>query len=142
MQTADSRRRTEEAGRSSRAGPTTAPPSRGMREEELIPEVVEDNGQRWGEDEPEACQLHRIIYTFLERHIMGITAAQFVWEPEGETEEATSGPDPHESSTPSAAPPPEDSHHPPEGEGCTTTTGTRKRIRRKTAPSEAGDEQH
>ena len=37
MQTADCRRRTEEAGTSSRAGPTTAPSSRGMQEGELTP---------------------------------------------------------------------------------------------------------
>ena len=56
----------------------------------LVQEVVEDNGlatrfkdwaRRWGDDEPDACQSHRTMYNMLEKHIMGITAAQFVWQP-------------------------------------------------------------
>ena len=52
----------------------------------LVQEVVEDNGltenwaRRWGEDELDACVLHHDMY-YMERHAMGITAAQFVWEP-------------------------------------------------------------
>ena len=67
---------------------------------------------------------------------MGVTAAQFVWEPEGEADEAAPGPGPHESSTSSAAPPHADAHYPPEGEESATTTGKRKRIRRKTTESQ------
>ena len=59
----------------------------------LVQEVVEDNGlteqfkiwaKRWGEDELDACVLHHDMYCMLERHIMGITAAQYVWKPEEE----------------------------------------------------------
>ena len=32
----------------------------------------------------EACRLHSQVYGMLQRHIMGITAAQFVWESVGE----------------------------------------------------------
>ena len=58
----------------------------------LVQEVVEDNGlterfrnweKRWGEDEFDACVLHHDMYGMLERHMMGITAAQHVWQPEG-----------------------------------------------------------
>ena len=184
MQTADSRRRAEETGTSSRTRPMT--PSRGVREEELTPEdlaimaaceadetwqtlrnmkpdtkqkfmsavcilaqeIVEDNGmsaryqnwaKRWGEDQPEACQLHRTTYSLLKRHIMGIAAAQFVWEPEGETEDTAPHPGPQTSSASSAAPPPEALHRLPEGGECATATGTRKRIRHKTTPTETDD---
>ena len=63
----------------------------------LIQEVVEDNGfsqrfqgwaKRWGADESDACGLHGEVFRMLERHIMGITAAQFVWSPEEDTDVA------------------------------------------------------
>ena len=109
--------------------------------------------KRWGEDEPDACQLHRTTYSFLQRHIMGITAAPFVWEPEDDMEEEAPAPEPHGGAPSSAAPPTESAeltgtvhdngqHHAPEGEEGTgtTTAGTRKRIRRKTAQSETDEE--
>ena len=80
----------------------------------LVQEVLEDNGlcerfknwaRRWGEDEPDACQFHRTTYSLLERHMMGITAAQFVWEPEEDTEEGAPDPATHEKATSSGAPP-------------------------------------
>ena len=37
--------------------------------------------KRWGADELDACGLHREVFQVLERHVMGITAAQFVWSP-------------------------------------------------------------
>ena len=61
----------------------------------LIQEIVEDNrlaerfrgwATRWGDDNPGACRLHREVYNMLERHIMGITASQFVWQEHGENE--------------------------------------------------------
>ena len=41
---------------------------------------------RSGDDDPDACRLHREVYDMLERHIMGITASQFVWQEHGENE--------------------------------------------------------
>ena len=41
---------------------------------------------RWGDDDPDACRLHREVYNMLERHIMGINASQFVWQEHGENE--------------------------------------------------------
>ena len=58
-------------------------------------EIVKDSGlaerfrgwaMRWGDDDPDACHLHREVYNMLERHIMGITASQFVWQEHGENE--------------------------------------------------------
>ena len=107
----------------------------------LVQEVVKDNGlsfknkaKGWREDEPDACQLHRTMYNMLVRHIMGITAAQFVWQPEdteGEEERVNSG------ATSSGEHRPEEQQV--EGgdaaEADTTspapTAGTRKRIRHK-----------
>ena len=40
--------------------------------------------KRWGTDEPDACRLHHHVFKMLERHIMRITAAQFVWSPAAE----------------------------------------------------------
>ena len=63
----------------------------------LIQEIVEDNGlaerfrgwaMRWGDDDPDACRLLREVYNMLGRHIMGITASQFVWQERGENETA------------------------------------------------------
>ena len=56
----------------------------------MIQEVVEDPScaarfrgwaRRWGEDERDACMLHEQTYSLFQRHMMGNTAAQFVWEP-------------------------------------------------------------
>ena len=56
----------------------------------MIQEVVENPecaerfsgwARRWGgEDELHACLLHEHASTLLQRHVMGITAAQFVWD--------------------------------------------------------------
>ena len=53
----------------------------------MIQEVVEDPACAvrfrgwWGEDELDACLLQEHAYSLFQRHVMGITAAQFVWEP-------------------------------------------------------------
>ena len=70
---------------------------------------------------------------------MGITAAQFVWEPEGDEEETVPHLDPQATSSSSAVPPTAPLHSLPE-EGTSTTTGTRKRVRQKATPTEANDE--
>ena len=83
---------------------------------------------RWGEDDPDACQLHPSVYNMLERHIMGITAAQFVWDPEGEVNDtantgaASSGGEPPQNPT-------------VEGSESEATT-TKKRVRQKSTQSE------
>ena len=99
-------------------------------------------GPRDGEKTSEACQLHRTTYSLLERHIMGITAAQFVWEPEGEAEETAPNLGLQARSSSSAALPTESPHRLPEGGESATTTGTRKRVRQKTTPAEENDEHY
>ena len=66
----------------------------------LVQEIVEDSGLaerfrgwavRWGDDDPDTCRLHREVYNILERHTMGITASQFVWQRHEENETAENG---------------------------------------------------
>ena len=56
----------------------------------MVQEEVEDLQQacrfrnwacKWGEDEADACMLHNSIWGGFQKHIIGITAAQFVWGP-------------------------------------------------------------
>ena len=44
-------------------------------------EVPRLGAARWGEDERDACMLHEHAYSLFQRHVLGTTAAQFVWEP-------------------------------------------------------------
>ena len=46
---------------------------------------------RWGDDDPDACRLHREVYNMLERHFMGITASQFVLQEHGKIETTENG---------------------------------------------------
>ena len=57
------------------AGGGGRPPDNGALSE-LSPQM--------GEDETDACVLRSQMYDMLQRHVMGITAAQFVREPKGE----------------------------------------------------------
>ena len=51
-------------------------------EDSGLAERFKDWAKKWGEDEFDACQLHRSTYSMLERHVMWNTAAQFAWQPE------------------------------------------------------------
>ena len=99
----------------------------------MIQEVVEDLdcaarfrgwAERWGEDELDACVLHEHAYALFQRHVMGITAAQFVWEPL--EDEHAGGEQFQQSASSSTAGAPMAT-----GE---TPTANRKRVSRKTPP--------